>query len=79
MNKPVPTDASTQVRGAASPPTHEEPGFSEILERMTSPERLRAYRSGAFTRREVSIWTARHPEEVPIVNGEFEWVALHAE
>jgi hypothetical protein len=42
---------------------------------MTPVERLRAYRSGAFDRRERTIWAARFPEEAPILNGELEWIA----
>jgi hypothetical protein len=74
MNKPIPTE--TLAGAPSTEATHDEPSFPEVLERMTSAERLRAYRSGAFTPREVSIWAARFPEEVPIVNGEFEWIAL---
>lgn len=29
-----------------------------------------------FTRAELSIWAARYPEEVPMVNGEFAWIGL---
>jgi hypothetical protein len=50
--------------------------FLEVLHRMTPEERLAAYRAGAFTRRERTIWAGNHPEEVPLVNGEFEWIAL---
>jgi|GEM_PF-375754 len=42
---------------------------------MTPVERLRAYRSGVFTRRERTIWAARFPEEAPLLNGELEWIA----
>ena len=76
MNKPMPTDTTTAPQPAAAPaPTHEEPGFAAILERMTPVERLRAYRSGAFDRRERTIWAARFPEEAPLLNGELEWIA----
>jgi hypothetical protein len=42
---------------------------------MTPAERLRSSRR-AFTPRQRAIWAARYPEEVPLVNGEFEWIAL---
>ena len=44
------------------------------LERMGYERRLAAYRRGEFSRRQRTIWAARFPEEVPIVNGEFEWI-----
>lgn len=34
------------------------------------------YRSGGFTPSERNLWACHYPEEVPIVNGEFEWIAL---
>ena len=42
---------------------------------MSEEERVRAARFGGFTRSERAIWAARFPEEVPLVNGEFEWIA----
>ena len=50
-------------------------GILTVLSRMTSAERISASRHGGFTRHERAIWAARYPEEVPIVNGEFEWIA----
>lgn len=52
--------------------------FCSELRRMTPAERLRAYRY-TFGRRERTIWAARYPEEVPLVGGEFEWIALNLE
>jgi hypothetical protein len=43
---------------------------------MTPPERLSASRHGGFSRHERSIWAAQFPEEVPLINGELEWIAL---
>ena len=43
---------------------------------MGYERRLAAYRRGEFSRRQRTIWAARFPEEVPLVNGEFEWIAL---
>jgi len=43
---------------------------------MSKEERLRAARSGGFDRWQRSLWAARYPEEVPLVNGEYEWIAL---
>jgi hypothetical protein len=46
------------------------------LDRLGAAERLARYRAGEFSRAELVLWTARYPEEVPIVNGEVEWIAL---
>ena len=39
-----------------------------------APAASRRTRSGAFTRAERAVWACRYPEEVPTVNGEFEWL-----
>jgi hypothetical protein len=51
----------------------------ERLELMSGEERLRAYRSGAMTRAERAAWAANFPEEVPLINGEYEWIAWNLE
>ena len=50
--------------------------FVDVLSRMSAEERLAAYRAGALTRSERTLWAANYPEEVPLVNDEFEWIAL---
>lgn len=52
-----------------------EGDFIALLERMTPAQRLRSSR-GAFSAHQRATWAARYPEEVPLVNGEFEWIAL---
>ena len=32
-------------------------------------------RRGELTYRELAAWTARYPDQVPRLNGEFEWLA----
>lgn len=46
------------------------------LDRMTSADRLSAARRGKLDRHARAVWAARFPEEVPLVNGEVEWIAL---
>ncbi|HET8862126.1 MAG TPA: hypothetical protein VFM94_02625 [Solirubrobacterales bacterium] len=46
-----------------------------MLAMMTFPERVRAYKNETFTRRELSAAAAREPERMPMLNGEFEWIA----
>jgi hypothetical protein len=50
--------------------------FLERLHRMSAQERLRAFRFGGFDRWERGVWARHYPEEVPVVNGELEWIAL---
>ncbi len=50
--------------------------FLARLARMSREERLRAARHGGFDRWERSLWAARYPEDVPLINGEYEWLAL---
>jgi hypothetical protein len=50
--------------------------FLEALESLAPDERLGIYRSGGFTPGERTLWAANYPEEVPLVNDEFEWIAL---
>lgn len=54
----------------------EEQSFFERLCEMGYARRLAMYRRGDFSRSQRSIWAARFPEEVPLLNGEFEWIAL---
>ncbi len=46
------------------------------LARMSLEERVRASRYGGFTRWERWVWAARFPEQVPLINGEYEWIAV---
>lgn len=74
MNKPTPTDTPAKAPPAV-PRANRELDFAAVLDHMTPVERLRAYRTGTFDRREVAIWSARFPEEAPLLNGELEWIA----
>jgi hypothetical protein len=60
------------------PPVQVEHGrsFLQALEAMGAERRLAIYRSGGFTGAERTLWAANYPEEVPLVNDEFEWIAL---
>ncbi|MEZ4588705.1 MAG: hypothetical protein R2909_20195 [Gemmatimonadales bacterium] len=50
--------------------------FLARLRRMTPSRRVAVYQEGGFSRHERAIWASRYPEEVPMVNDEFEWLAL---
>lgn len=49
--------------------------FLARLERMTSEERIRASRY-QFKAWERQVWAGHFLDEVPLVNGEVEWIAL---
>lgn len=50
--------------------------FLDRLASMSPAARLLAARRGAFTRSERALWARTYPDEVPLVNGEVEWIAL---
>lgn len=49
--------------------------FLARLRRMSAEERIRASRH-SFDRWERQVWAGHYPEEVPLINGEVEWIAL---
>lgn len=52
-------------------------GRLRSLWQMNVPQRVAAMRRGELTYEQLAAWSARHPEQVPVVNGEFEWIAAH--
>lgn len=53
-----------------------EDSFLTRLDRMSSRQRVKTYRAGGFSREERAVWACRYPDEVPIINGEREWLVL---
>ena len=51
--------------------------FLARLDRMTPEERVRASRY-SFTSWERRVWAGRYPDDVPLINGEVEWIALRS-
>jgi hypothetical protein len=47
----------------------------EALRRLGREGRLAAYRRGEFNLDTCCLWAARYPREVPLLNGEFEFIA----
>ena len=45
------------------------------LWQMTPSQRVAAMRRGELTLEQCSAWAARHPEQVPLLGGEFEYLA----
>ncbi len=44
---------------------------------MTRDERVRAMRAGKLSLRLCLHWASRRPAEVPLLDGEFEFIAIH--
>jgi hypothetical protein len=49
-------------------------GRLRSLWQMTPEQRVAAMRRGDLTYEQLAAWSARHPEQVPTVHGEFEWL-----
>jgi hypothetical protein len=45
------------------------------LWQLTAGERVAAMRRGELTLEQCAAWAARYPEQVPLLNGEFEYLA----
>lgn len=49
-------------------------GRLRSLWQMTPGQRVAAMRRGNLTYEQLAAWSARHPDKVPTVHGEFEWI-----
>lgn len=49
----------------------------EALWRMTPNERIAAMRRGDLTMEQCCAWAGRYPHQVPVINGEFEFLAAY--
>jgi hypothetical protein len=45
------------------------------LWQMTRAQRVAAMRRGELSLEQCAAWAARYPEQVPLLNGEFEYIA----
>jgi hypothetical protein len=45
--------------------------------RMTPNERIAAMRRGDLSMEQCCAWAARHPHQVPLINGEWEFLAAY--
>ena len=79
-------DRAPDPQGATVVPTtfHEQLAAAERarharlrrLWQMAPEQRVAAMRRGELTLEQLAAWSARHPEQVPMLNGEFEWIAI---
>lgn len=49
----------------------------EALRRLGGEGRAGAYRRGEFGFETCCLWAAGYPDEVPLLNGEFEFIAIN--
>jgi hypothetical protein len=57
--------------------TTERAARLEALWRMTPTERVAAMRRGDLTMEQCCAWAARYQRQVPLLNGEFEFIAAY--
>jgi hypothetical protein len=50
-------------------------GRLRSLWQITPDQRVAAMRRGDLSYEQLAAWSGRHPEQVPTVDGEFEWIA----
>lgn len=43
---------------------------------MTAKDRVRLMRAGRLTLNQCCAWAARTPHEIPVVNGEYEFITM---
>jgi hypothetical protein len=49
----------------------------EALWQMTPSQRVAAMRHGHLTMEQCCAWAARYPDQVPLLHGEFEFIAAY--
>ena len=49
----------------------------EALWRMTPNERIAAMRRGELSMEQCCAWASRYPRQVPLINGEWEFIAAY--
>jgi hypothetical protein len=71
--------APSTAPGSLADPWRVACEVADVLAAMTYEERIRAYRNRVFTSRELAIAAARLPEEMPLLDREYEWIAFDLE
>lgn len=64
------------TRSAPAASTAESDDELRALWAMTRAQRVAAMWRGQLTRRQLSKWSSRAPSEVPLLGGEFAWIAM---
>lgn len=73
MSTDVPTNLYEQVAAAQ----RARNARLRRLWQMSPQQRVVAMRRAELTFEELDAWRTRHPEQVPMLNGEFEWIAIN--
>jgi hypothetical protein len=78
----APTGAATAA--APARPVRRDPAelaaeVARVLDGMTYEERVSAYRSGALSTHELAVAAARFTDRMPLLNDEYEWIAISLE
>jgi hypothetical protein len=63
-------------RSTLAAPDRSDRDFLAQLVSLTPERRLADYHAGLLTRHQLTLWARHYPEEVPLLNGEHEWIAL---
>jgi hypothetical protein len=71
-----PPGAGAVSAPATNPRQEGHAAFLALLADMSPQQRVHAARSGAFDRSQRALWASTYPDDVPLVNGELEWIAL---
>jgi len=80
--RPAALEQANGVRYAAATPKRlridptAQEGIDALMQ-MTATERQAALRRGDLSRRQCWAWVQRHPDEVPLINGEWFFIAAH--
>jgi hypothetical protein len=75
----APAPATHHLQAPAADPYRLACEVADVLGRMSYAERVGAYRARVFSPRELATAAAWLPDEMPLLNGELEWIAFDAE
>ncbi len=68
--------AGTDPREVVREPAEIAAEVATVLAGMTYEERVRAYRSAAISVHELHLAAAWFPDQLPLLNDEYEWIAV---
>ena len=77
---PAPSTSRADRQVDANEAVAERERLEEQLRRlwaMSPSQRVAAMRRGELNMRQCCAWSARHPEQIPLLEGEFEFLAAY--
>ena len=77
---PTPSTPRVDRQRAANQAAPERERLEEQLRQlwvMLPSQRVAAMRRGELNMRQCCAWAARHPDQVPLLNGKFEFIAAY--